>query len=201
MTKHFNAYRNLLAALFLSLSILSCSKNDDGTNVPAASEIAASEQLVIPASIAVPANQPGGNTRIGTFYATGIQQYKSKEVEGNPGLYEWYFVAPEATLYNSNNKLVGTHGAGPFWALTPQDSIYAQHYSPAKFATAPDGQSIDWLLLKPKDGTTPKGFFAGVKYIQRIATKGGRPPVTAPTGLNQVVSVPYTAIYRFTKQN
>jgi hypothetical protein len=168
----------------------------------AAAHIAASEKLIIPAAIEVPANLPGGNTRVATFYATGVQKYKAREKAGsNPLAYEWIFVAPQADLYDVTNAKVGTHGAGPFWQISPSDSIFGQQFTPAKTGPSPDPESIDWLLLMPKTGTTPTGIFADVAYIQRIATKGGKAPTTPPTNANETVEVKYKAVYRFTKKN
>ena len=65
--------------------------------------IAASEKLIIPAAVEVPSNLPGGNTRVATFYAVGVQKYKAREKAGsNPLAYEWMFVAPQADLYDTN---------------------------------------------------------------------------------------------------
>lgn len=193
--------RRFLAAVVFAASLAACFKENDN-KIPAATEIAASEQLVIPATVSVPANGPSGNTRTATFYATGVQKYKAKEKAGSfPVTYEWSFAGPEADLYNAGNAKVGTHGTGPYWALNTADSIFAQAFTPAKTAPSPDATSIDWLLLMPKDGTTPKGIFADVDYIQRIATKGGKVPASAPITINDVANVYYTAVYRFTKKN
>jgi hypothetical protein len=170
-------------------------------NAPAA-HIAASETLTIPATVAVPENLPDGNTRVATYYAIGVQKYKSRIKAGSdPVAYEWVFVAPQADLYDVTNAKVGNHGAGPFWTISVSDSIFAQQFSPARTAPSPDPESIDWLLLMPKTGTTPTGIFAGVDYVQRIATKGGKAPLTPPTSLAQTVEVKYKAIYRFTRMN
>jgi len=53
----------------------------------------------------------------------------------------------------------------------------------------------------PKTGTTPTGIFADVDYIQRIATKGGKAPLTPPANLSETISVKYKAVYRFTRIN
>jgi hypothetical protein len=170
-------------------------------NSPAA-HIAASEVLEIPAAVAVPENLPNGNTRVATFYAVGVQKYKARVKTGSdPVAYEWVFVAPQADLYDNTNAKVGTHGAGPFWEVSPLDSIFAQHFTPSKIAASPDAESIDWLLLMPKTGTTPTGIFTDVDYIQRIATKGGKAPLTPPTSLNETADVKYKTVYRFTKKN
>jgi len=164
----------------------------------AAAHIAASEKLVLPSSVSLPANLPSGNKRVATYFAEGVQKYKARVKQGSyPIAFEWVFVAPEATLYDVNNTVVGHHGAGPFWTLSPSDSIYAQAFSPARTATSPDAGSIDWLLLKTKDGTTPSGIFAGVDYIQRIDTKGGKAPATPPATITETAAVKYTAVYRF----
>jgi len=168
-------------------------------NSPAA-HIAASENLTIPAIVSVPENLPDGNTRVATFYAVGVQKYKARIKAGSdPVTYEWVFVAPQADLYDITNGKVGNHGAGPFWTISPLDSIFGQQFIPARTAPSPDPESIDWLLLMPKLGTTPTGIFADVDYIQRIATKGGKAPLTPPTSLTETVDVKYKTVYRFTR--
>jgi len=165
----------------------------------AAAHIAASEKLLLPSTVSLPENLPAGNKRVATYFAEGVQKYKARVKPGSdPITFDWVFVAPEATLYDANNTAVGHHGAGPFWTTSPSDSIFAQAFSPARTAPSPDGgSSIDWLLLKPKDGTIPSGIFAGVDYIQRIDTKGGKAPVTPPATITEAASVKYMAVYRF----
>ena len=170
-------------------------------NSPVA-HIIATENLTIPAIVSVPENLPNGNTRVATYYAVGVQKYKARIKAGSdPISYEWIFVAPQADLYDITNAKVGTHGAGPFWSTSPLDSIFGQQFSPARIAPSPDPESIDWLLLMPKIGTTPTGIFADVDYIQRIATKGGKAPLTPPSDINETIDVKYKAVYRFTKIN
>ena len=170
-------------------------------NSPAA-HISASENLAIPASVNVPENLPNGTSRVATYYAVGVQKYKARIKSGSdPVVYEWVFVAPKADLYDIFNANVGTHGAGPFWQISPLDSIFGQQFTPAKTAPSEDPESIDWLLLMPKIGTTPTGIFADVDYIQRIATKGGKAPLTPPSDIDETIDVKYKAVYRFTKIN
>lgn len=170
-------------------------------NSPAA-HITASENLDIPTVVAIPENQPNGNTTVATYYAVGVQKYKARVKAGSdPVAYEWVFVAPQADLFDISNAKVGNHGAGPFWTISPADSIFAQHFTPSRTAPSPDPESIDWLLLMPKAGTTPTGIFADVDYIQRIGTKGGKAPLIPPTSLTQTVDVKYKTVYRFTKIN
>ena len=177
------------------------SSSEASGNSPAA-HISTSENLVIPESVSVPENLPNGNSRVATYYAIGVQKYKARvKVGSDPVAYEWTFVAPQADLYDVTNAKVGTHGAGPFWQISLFDSIFAQQFNPARTAPSEDPESIDWLLLMPKTGTTPTGIFADVDYIQRIATKGGKAPLTPPASLSETIDVKYKAIYRFTKIN
>jgi len=194
-------YRTFLAAFFIAAALISCKKEDipENTNAPAA-HIAASEKLQVPEAVDLPGYLPG-YSRVATYYATGVQKYKAKEKAGQPLTYEWVFVAPEANLYDISNAKAGTHGAGPFWQLSATDSIFAQPFTPARTAPAADGTSIDWLLLMPKAGSIPTGIFAGVDYIQRIATRGGKAPSIPPTSANQTTAVEYEAVYRFSKKN
>ncbi len=211
-------YKILLVAFF-STKLIGCKKEAANANpneeiqttstnslyangTSPAAHIVASENLVIPAVVSVPENLPNGNTRVATYYAVGVQKYKAKIKAGSdPVSYEWVFVAPQADLYDINNTKVGNHGAGPFWTISSQDVIFAQQFSPARTAPSSDPESIDWLLLMPKVGTTPTGIFADVDYIQRIATKGGKAPFTPPTNIDDTIDVKYKAVYRFSKIN
>jgi hypothetical protein len=179
----------------------SCKKEKALDNSSPAYQIAESEKLIIPATIDFPANA-GGHTRVATLYAEGVQKYKAQVKAGStPVTYEWVFVAPQADLYDANNKKVGTHGAGPYWTLSAADSVFAQAFTPAKTSPSDEAATIDWLLLMTKQGKTPTGLFANVDYIQRIATKGGKAPATSPVSAAETINVPYTAIYRFTRKN
>jgi hypothetical protein len=192
---------SLLLPLLLLFTALACEKKDPVNSKPPAQFIKASEKLTIPAEIELPINTPLGNSRVATYFATGVQHYKAQQkTGGEPGTFEWVFVAPQADLYDTTNKKIGTHGAGPYWALSATDSIFAQQFTPAKSAS-PDANSIPWLLLMPKTGTTPTGVFSSVAYIQRIATTGGKAPAKAPQSVTETASVYYTAIYRFSKKN
>jgi len=208
MYKQQNSYSKffLVSALF-SITFVACSCGKDPRSpdfLSPAYHISASEKLVIPATIDLPANLPGGNSRVATFFAEGVQKYKAQQKAGsNPTTFEWVFVAPEANLYDATNTKVGTHSAGPTWQLSgaTTDSIYGQQFSPPKSAASPDPTRIDWLQLMPKTGKVPTGIFANVSYIQRIATTGGKVPATLPVSAGETIDVKYTAIYRFTKIN
>jgi hypothetical protein len=193
----------VLASAFIVTLFAACNHDHETDTSSFAYRIAETEKLIIPAAVALPENLPGGNTRVATYFADGVQRYRSQPKAGtNPVTYEWVFVAPEANLYDATNAKVGTHSAGPTWQLTgAADSVYGQQFSPPKFEASSIPGSIDWLLLMPKTGTTPTGIFANVSYVQRIATSGGKAPTTAPLSAGETIDVKYTAVYRFTKKN
>ena len=203
MKRNFSKGAILMLTSF-SLIAISCTRDKQqqpDTNSPAY-HISQSESIVIPAAVALPDNLPGGNSRVASFYAVGVQKYKAQEVAGsNPVAYQWVFVAPQADLYDITNQKVGTHSAGPDWQLSAADSMFGQAFTPPRTAASADANSIDWLLLMPKTGKNPTGFFAAVSYVQRIDTRGGKAPTTAPANATDTIDVPYTAIYRFSKQN
>lgn len=190
-------------ALFCLISV-SCTrhKQDVVDTTSPAFHITESEKLEIPDAIKLPDNLPGGNTRVFTFFADGVQKYKAQEIpNSSPVAYQWVFVAPLADLYDITNQKVGNHSQGPTWQLSAVDSMYGQSFSPPRAAASSDPNSIDWLLLMPKTDKPPIGAFAGVDYVQRVDTRGGKAPVNPPTNATETADVPYTAIYRFSKRN
>jgi len=191
------ATAGLLAAFILS-TFLSCNEADEIDPDSPGYFIAESEKLVVPVEVDLPTS---GNIRIATYYATGVQIYNARQkADSNPPVYEWVFASPSAILFNEKNELVGTHFAGPSWQLESGDRINGQQFTPAK-AKSMASNSIDWLLLRPKDGSTPTGIFKDVIYIQRLATTGGKAPATPPASASETIGVEYTAVYRFTNGN
>src|SRR5215203_586823 len=121
-----STYILFLAASVILFANTSCTKQEVFERPPAY-HITQSEQLEIPATVALTENSTG-YTRVATFYAVGVQKYKAQIKAGSfPESYEWIFVAPLAELYDISNKHVGLHGAGPFWTTGITDSIFAQH--------------------------------------------------------------------------
>jgi len=187
----------LWVVAFILSTMISCT-DEDGTDPDSPGyHIAESEKLAVPVEVDLPTSE---NTRVATYYARGVQIYNARQKPDSPGVYEWVFASPSATLFNDKNEQVGSHFAGPSWQLESGDRINGQQFTPAK-AKSMGSNSIDWLLLMPKDGSTPTGIFEDVLYIQRIATTGGKAPTTPPTSASETIGVEYTAVYRFTKGN
>src|ERR1051325_9372089 len=86
-------YRKFIVIPVVLLALLGACNKEKTTQKPTPAEaIAESEALAIPDAVAIPANA-SGNTRILTFYAEGIQKYKSQLKSGNgpTAVYEWVF--------------------------------------------------------------------------------------------------------------
>lgn len=193
----------ILISALLSIMVVACNRNMEPNAGSVFYQIDRSEKLRIPVAIDLPANLPGGNIRVATYFAEGVQKYRAQPKAGSdPTIYEWVFVAPQADIYDAGNKKIGTHSAGPSWQLFGSaDSISAQQHSPPKAVASPDPGSIDWLQLMPKSGKPPTGIFKEVLFIQRIATNGGKAPARLPVDADETIDVRYTAVYRFSTKS
>ena len=135
--KHFSFIKAVIVAIVIAFTFLAMGCNKEKTTEPlAAHHIHQSEKLFIPAAIELPANGTLGNSRVATYYATGVQKYRAQLKPGTESEYQWVLVAPDALLYDGSNKEVGTHGAGPFWSLYGgTDSIFCTAFYPGKNCT------------------------------------------------------------------
>jgi hypothetical protein len=120
---------------------------------------------------------PDGQRAVLTASAKGVQIYGC---QGG----QWVFQAPQATLFDTSGKEIGTHGAGPVWTLRDGRSVKGQVVAKSD---APSAADIPWLLLKG-DGN--------FEYIRRWETHGGvAPPGACEAGGS--VRIPYSATYTF----
>lgn len=126
--------------------------------------------------------------------AEGVQIY---ECRASAGAFAWAFVAPEATLYDDDGDVVGTHFVGPTWQGLNGGKVVGA--LAARFPS-PDPTAIPWLLLTAVSNAG-HGPFSKVSSIQRLETAGG----IAPTGgcdaahVGTQARVPYFARYNFYK--
>ena len=144
--------------------------------------------LLVPQSI-----QPANERLALTAAATGVQIYECRPAKA--GGFEWAFVAPEATLFDQHGRVIGTHGAGPFWQATDGSRVVG---SVKARADAPAAGAIPWLLLETKS-TAVAGSLSAVTSIQRIHTVGGIAPVAGcgVASAGTTTRVPYSADYVF----
>jgi hypothetical protein len=144
----------------------------------------------VPKDIAV----PEGHRLVASVKARGVQVYKA--VEGTGGL-EWTLEGPLADLSDDKGGRVGWHYDGPSWEAMDGSKVVRDATEAVKQAPAPDQQTaIPWLLVKVHPADAEHGAFAGVVFIQRLNTAGGKAPADPPKRVGTRVGVPYTAVYR-----
>lgn len=143
----------------------------------------------IPAVLSPPADQKLAMT----VRADGVQIYECRARKDGGG-FEWAFVAPEAALFDSRGKRLGSHGAGPYWQW--QDGSVVLGTVKAR-ADAPLGGAIPWLLLSTTSGSV-EGALSKVTSIQRVNTAGGVAPAAGcgADSRSTLARVAYTADYR-----
>ena len=127
--------------------------------------------------------------------AKGVQIYECRAAKGQPGAYEWAFVAPEAQLFDTTGALIGKHYAGPHWEAADGSKVVAKL---VEGADAPKAGDIPWLLLGAKS-VGPDGAFSKVTSIQRVNTVGGVAPKAGCSQANAgtPARIPYSADYYF----
>ena len=104
--------------------------------------------------------------------ATGVQIYACSASKTDPARFEWVFKAPEADLFDSAGKKIGSHYAGPTWESTDGSKVVGELKAKDD---GPDPAAIPWLLLNVKS-TSGTGVFARTLSIQRLNTVGGKAP-------------------------
>lgn len=135
---------------------------------------------------ALPTAPPPGASLAFTLAARGVQIYECREQA-------WAFVAPEAVLLDTQDRVVGTHGAGPTWQLNDGSRIGGRVQARVE---APGGREIPWLLLAAQAEPSAPGSLTGISHIQRLNTRGGLAPSGACVN-QQSARVAYTADYLF----
>ncbi len=106
----------------------------------------------------------------------------------------WVLSGPDAKLSDEAGKQVGSHFAGPTWEWSDGSRVTGR---PVANAT-PDPESIPWLLLTATQHQGD-GVMKSVSSIQRLSTKGGKPPVGGcdASHKGQEARSHYTAVYYF----
>src|SRR5882757_1138695 len=116
---------------------------------------------------------PGGAKLVLKAHATGSQIYTCKA--GTDGTFQWVLKAPDAELHDRKGAVIGHHFAGPTWKHKDGSEVTGKA---SAHVDSPDASSIAWLLVSAT-GHTGEGVFSKVSSIQRINTKGGKPPAGA----------------------
>jgi uncharacterized protein DUF3455 len=135
---------------------------------------------------------PAGEQLFLTAHAKGDQVYTCKE---GVTQFDWVLKAPDAQLFNKDGRPFGKHFAGPTWAANDGSRVTGKAVANAP---SPDPDSIPWLLVHVVDHQG-NGVLSPATSIQRINTKGGKPPASGcdSTHTGQEVRAPYSADYLF----
>jgi hypothetical protein len=141
--------RVLQAALWVTFSAVTMAATPP---IPAALTVPASEKLVLKA------------------HATGSQIYTCKA--GADGAPQWVLKAPDADLHDKKGAVIGHHFAGPSWRYKDGSEVTGKA---SAHVDSPDASSIPWLLVSVT-GHMGEGMLAKVSSIQRVNTRGGKPP-------------------------
>ena len=136
---------------------------------------------------------PGGEEVVLFVHASGSQIYTCKAAAGDR--FSWTLKGPEAELRDRNDKVIGQHSAGPTWKLKDGSEVTGKA---AAQVDSLDSDSIPWLLVKVASNSG-KGSLAKVTTIQRVHTKGGKPPAEGcdATHKDAESKIGYTADYYF----
>lgn len=135
----------------------------------------------------------GAQKLLESIAARGTQIYECRADAAAPGGAQWVFVAPEAELFDTAGRTVGTHYRGPHWEATDGSKVVGAVQARSD---APQAGAIPWLLLSAKTAGG-EGRFARVSSVQRVNTHGGGVPARAcaAASIGAVERVPYTADY------
>src|SRR3979490_1337381 len=113
---------------------------------------------------------PAGEKLVLKVHASGFQIYTCNT--GADGIQQWTLKTPDADLHDRKGAVIGHHFAGPTWKHKDGSEVTGKA---SAHVDSPDASSVAWLLLAAT-GHTGDGVFAKVSSIQRINTKGGKPP-------------------------
>jgi hypothetical protein len=125
-------------------------------------------------------------------HAKGDQVYTCKS---DGAQFTWTLKAPDAQLFDKTGKPFGKHFAGPTWEANDGSRVVGKAVANVR---SPDADSIPWLLINilSREGS---GVLSHVTSIQRLNTKGGKPPASGcdASHLGQEARAPYRADYIF----
>ena len=147
----------------------------------------------LPDTIKVPA---GNRVALETVGAGDIT-YECRDKANAPGMTEWAFVGPKATLSDRSGKQIGTYYGPPAtWEAADGSKVTG-----TQLAVAPSSAgNLPYQIVKANPATGA-GAMTGVTFIQRVALKGGVTPASecnaATKGKRETVK--YQADYIFYK--
>ncbi|HEX4330727.1 MAG TPA: DUF3455 domain-containing protein [Usitatibacter sp.] len=104
--------------------------------------------------------------------ADGVMIYQCKATLANPDVYAWFYVAPDATLYDGSHEIARMTTPNLLESLDDGSSV-----SGIVRAAQSSAGALPWTLSQAQPiGET--GLFANVSSMQRVNTRGGLAPST-----------------------
>lgn len=129
--------------------------------------------------------------------ADGVHVYECRLSGGSPNVAAWFFVTPDATLYEGTRS-IGVHKTANLW----ESSSDRSSVSGTVRATQGAGNvNLPWVLYRAQP-MGASGLFAGVTSIQRVNTTGGVAPASgcSPGTVGAEARVAFRAEYYFYKR-
>jgi hypothetical protein len=131
---------------------------------------------------------PAGSRLLLQVDGVGVQVYACADAG-------WTLAGPDAALFDSTGRQVGTHFKGPGWKLADGSEVHAKA---AASHPAHESGAVDWLLLTVTEhaGT---GTLSTATSVTRTDTKGGAAPASGCDAAHRgaEVRMRYAAVYRF----
>ena len=126
----------------------------------------------------------------------GSMIYQCKATIANPNLYSWYYIAPDATLYDGGHEVARMAQPNLMEALSDQSSL-----SGVLRSSQAGGGGLPWTLTQALP-MGDSGIFANVSSVQRVNTRGGLAPSTGCSADNvgEEARVAFNADYYFYKR-
>ena len=103
---------------------------------------------------------------------SGVMIYQCRATLTNPNAYAWYYVAPDATLYDGGHEVARMTSPNLIEGLSDPSSLSGV----VRASQAATG-GLPWTLAQAIP-MGDSGIFAGVTSFQRLNTRGGMPPAT-----------------------
>ena len=121
-----------------------------------------------------PRLRAGPNEQL-AFHLTGngVNVYQCKSTVANPNVYAWYFVAPDATLYDGSHEVARMASPNQMEALSDTTSVSGF----VRAAQSAGPNDLPWMRASAL-ANGDAGLFAGVTSYQRVNTRGGAAPAT-----------------------
>ncbi|HEY2820558.1 MAG TPA: DUF3455 domain-containing protein [Candidatus Acidoferrum sp.] len=159
---------------------------------------AAAQQLARP-NVPEKLSPPATEKLILQTHATGDQIYVCKPGPDPDQKLTWILKAPDAQLFDAQNKVIAKHYAGPTWKHNDGSEVVGKV---AARLDSPDANAIPWLLLTAANHSGA-GVFSTITSIQRLHTKGGQPPQSRcdDSHRNAETKSAYSADYYFYAPN